>query len=313
MANSNRSRPRAAPGAKPNPAPAAQAPPGDDDEPGAVRDNRGGGWFWAHNEIIDDYAPRAFQVTNSKGKTTTQVLGAAGVAVYCALARHANKDGECWPGIGTMAKRLALSFNTVKTKLVGLEYLGLIAVTRNRHKEGRHGGVSPDSNSYKLLPIPATPLSTIDRPPLSTIDRPHRQPLIDPLYQPLTTNKTKGNKTQETTTTAPKLAQAEAQGGGGDAGKNAPELAEILATLKANGLDTDARHIKRLAAVIVEHAPSGEVARAEIEAKAKNIKTGKANKPEGVLYSRLRDMTADDWKTKTPAPVVTYRVIEAEE
>ncbi len=309
MAQPKRSRPRANPGAAPNPAPADPGAP-TDDEPGAVRDNRGGGWFWVHNQIIDDYAPRAFRVTNSKGKTTTQVLGAAGVAVYCALARHANKDGECWPGIGTMAKRLDLSFNTVKTKLVGLEYLGLIAVTRNRHKEGRHGGVSPDSNSYKLLPIPATPLSTIDRPPLSTIDRPHRQPLIDPLYQPLTTNKTKGNKTQETTTNAPQSAQAQAQGGGGDAGKNAPELAEILAALKANGLDTDAGHIKRLAAVIAQHAPGLDVARAEIEAKTRNIKTSKTGNAAGVLYSRLRDMTPDDWKAKTPRRV---RVVDLDE
>ena len=145
--------------AKPDPAPAAQAPPIDVDEPGAVRDNRGGGWFWVHNQIIDDYAPRAFQVTNSKGKTTTHVLGAAGVAVYCALARHANKEGECWPGMGKMAKRLDLSFNSVKTKLVGLEQLGLIAVTRNRRKEGSD---EPDSNYYRLLPIPADGLSTID-------------------------------------------------------------------------------------------------------------------------------------------------------
>ena len=129
----------------------------------------------------------------------------------------------------------------------------------------------------------------------------------------MTTNKTKGNKTQETTTPAPKPAQAEAQGGAGANGKNAPELAEILAMLKANELDTTTRHVKHLAAQIVQHAPSVAAARAEIEAKARNIKTGKANKPAGVLYSRLRDMTADDWKAATPAPAVTWRVIEGEE
>jgi hypothetical protein len=101
-----------------------------------------------------------------------------------------------------------------------------------------------------------------------------------------------------------------AQGGAGANGKNAPELAEILATLKANGLDTDAGHIKRLAAKIAQHAPSVEVARAEIEAKTKNIKTGKAGNVAGVLYTRLRDMTPDDWKAKTPRRV---RVVDLDE
>ena len=83
--------------------------------------------------------------------------------------------------------------------------------------------------------------------------------------------------------------------------------------LKANELDTTTRHVKHLAAQIVQHAPSVAAAQAVIEAKTKNIKTGKPGNVAGVLYSRLRDMTPDDWKAATPAPAITYRVIEAEE
>ena len=301
MTQPKRSRAGATQRAKPDPAPAAQAPPIDDDEPGAVRDNRGGGWFWAHNQIIDDYAPRTFQVTNSKGKTTTQVLGAVGVAVYCALARHANKDGECWPGMGKMAERLALSFNTVKTKLVGLEYLGLIAVTRNRRKAGSD---EPDSNYYRLLPIPADGLSTIDRG-LSTIDRHHRQPLIDQVYQPLTMNKTKGNKTQETTPPTPETGQAKAQhGGGGDAGKPEPEHAEqVMRELVKQGV-ARTPHTKRIAAKIAQHMPNLDVAAAVIANTLQNVKAGKPkNPPQGAMLTRLDAMTADDWK-QTPATTV---------
>jgi hypothetical protein len=51
------------------------------DRPIEVRSERRPGWFWIDNEVIDNFG---------------SVIGVAGVAVYCALARNA-REGCCAP------------------------------------------------------------------------------------------------------------------------------------------------------------------------------------------------------------------------
>lgn len=61
------------------------------------------------------------------------------VSVYVYLADHANRDGECWPGIRTIAKELKLSESTVRRALNDLRRAGLLE-TEQRYRES--GGSS---------------------------------------------------------------------------------------------------------------------------------------------------------------------------
>jgi len=61
------------------------------------------------------------------------------VAVYIYLADRANKEGECWPAIPTIAKELKLSVSTVRRALKDLRREGLLE-TEQRYR--KHGGKS---------------------------------------------------------------------------------------------------------------------------------------------------------------------------
>jgi DNA-binding MarR family transcriptional regulator len=66
-------------------------------------------------------------------------------SVYMYLRDRANKDGKCYPAIGTIARELKLSRSTVKRALADLEKSGYL------HREPRwreNGGKS--SNHYFL-------------------------------------------------------------------------------------------------------------------------------------------------------------------
>ena len=67
------------------------------------------------------------------------------VSVYIYLYDRANKDGECWPAIPTIAKELKLSQSTVRRALIDLRKAGLIT-TEQRYRE--KGGKS--SLLYKM-------------------------------------------------------------------------------------------------------------------------------------------------------------------
>lgn len=68
------------------------------------------------------------------------------VAVYIYLADRANKDGECWPAIPTIARELKLSQSTVRRALQDLRKEGLLE-TKQRYR--KQGGKS--SLLYKLI------------------------------------------------------------------------------------------------------------------------------------------------------------------
>ena len=310
MTQPKRSRPRATPGAKPNPAPA------DPDAPINVRRLKDGGWFYVWNEALD-YLALPFTVTTEtkkkrvvEGRTTyvktgqtkteTHTLGAYGLAVYCALCFHGDNSDpsgrDCYPSLGGIAKRLGLSFNVVKTKVVGLEKLGLVEIIRQVGQ----------AHEYRIVPLPKKakePSQLVTR-----LDPEPSQPVTTPPSQLVTTNKNHPNKD---TTKTPKPAENKAPGGG-DAGKNAPEhehAETVMRELVTHGA-ARTQHAQRIAAKIAQHAPALDVARAVIGATAQDVKASKAKNPPGAMLTRLDAMTADDWKAATPAPAVTWRVIE---
>lgn len=58
------------------------------------------------------------------------------VSVYTYLADRANKDGECWPAIPTIARELKLSQSTVRRALQDLRKEGLIATEQRLRDNG---------------------------------------------------------------------------------------------------------------------------------------------------------------------------------
>ncbi len=58
------------------------------------------------------------------------------VSVYIYLADRANKDGECWPAIPSIAADLKLSKSTVRRALQDLRKEGLIETEQRYRKNG---------------------------------------------------------------------------------------------------------------------------------------------------------------------------------
>lgn len=67
------------------------------------------------------------------------------VSVYIYLYDRANKNGECWPAIPTIAKELKFSQSTIRRALKDLRKAGLLE-TKQRYRE--KGGKS--SLLYKI-------------------------------------------------------------------------------------------------------------------------------------------------------------------
>lgn len=61
------------------------------------------------------------------------------VAVYQYLAERANKKGECWPAVPTIAEDIKLSESTVRRAVKDLKKVGLLS-TQQRFRE--NGGKS---------------------------------------------------------------------------------------------------------------------------------------------------------------------------
>ena len=58
------------------------------------------------------------------------------VSVYIYLADHANKDGECWPAIPTIAKELKLSQSTIRRALHDLRKEGMLETQQRYRPKG---------------------------------------------------------------------------------------------------------------------------------------------------------------------------------
>lgn len=67
--------------------------------------------------------------------------------IYLVLGTYANRDGWCFPSLGTISKRVGVSPATVSTTMKDLEEWGYILVVRSIHKEGE----SNQSNRYRII------------------------------------------------------------------------------------------------------------------------------------------------------------------
>lgn len=58
------------------------------------------------------------------------------IAVYCYLYERANKEGECWPAIPTIADEIKLSEQTVRRAIRDLEKSGCIKTEQRYRTKG---------------------------------------------------------------------------------------------------------------------------------------------------------------------------------
>lgn len=58
------------------------------------------------------------------------------VAVYMYLQDRVNKEGQCWPGMRTIAKDLHLSLSTVRRGIVDLRKANLLETEQRYRKQG---------------------------------------------------------------------------------------------------------------------------------------------------------------------------------
>ena len=64
--------------------------------------------------------------------------------LYLAMSKYANKQGECYPSISTLAKVMGVSTRTVKRVLPKLEQSGWVV------KRNRYSGKMKTSNLYTM-------------------------------------------------------------------------------------------------------------------------------------------------------------------
>ena len=75
------------------------------------------------------------------------------VAVYTYLHDRANKNGECWPSVKTIAGDIKLSPATVRRAIKDLKKVGLIE-TKQRYREQRYRSNGEKSSLlFKIIPI----------------------------------------------------------------------------------------------------------------------------------------------------------------
>lgn len=92
-------------------------------------------WFWIDNVLIDEYADE---------------IGAHGIAMYCVLARHADRYGNSFPGVPYLARKLKCSTRKAQQTLNELVTRGLVWRVERFKKNG-----AQLSNSYGLIEINA--------------------------------------------------------------------------------------------------------------------------------------------------------------
>jgi hypothetical protein len=112
-----------------------------------VRDNRNGGYLWMDNEILEVYGP---------------AIGPYGIALYAALAMHANdkrEDGQIvWPAYETMADMTGMDRRSAIRAMKALQAVGLVYIPKREKDAPR------TSNHVTLLPIEKLPRGPARKP-----------------------------------------------------------------------------------------------------------------------------------------------------
>ena len=115
-----------------------------------TRDRRTRYTFWIDDRIVDEFGPVMGRYPS----------GTAALAVYTILARRADRDGDSWPSVTSIAQECGISASTVHRALRLLEVLELVAIATCYEA----GSQRQTSNLYTLL-TPPDPIPAIDPDP----------------------------------------------------------------------------------------------------------------------------------------------------
>ncbi len=77
------------------------------------------------------------------------------VAVYLYLYDRANRDGECWPSIPTIARELKLSESTVRRAIQDLKKAGLLVTEQRYRARGARAACFFRSGNCDRVKIPS--------------------------------------------------------------------------------------------------------------------------------------------------------------
>lgn len=99
------------------------------------------------DKVLDRTTGFHFTIIDNYILETKQLIGMEQI-IYIHLKKYANSNGECFPGIETMAENLGCTPNTVRKYLKSLKVKGYITI------EYRFDGNEQQSNLYTLLPYP---------------------------------------------------------------------------------------------------------------------------------------------------------------
>ena len=105
-----------------------------------TRDWRRRHTFWIDDRVVDEFGPVMGRYP----------FGSAALAVYAVLARRADRDGESWPRLRSIAEQAATSERSVRRAMHLLELLGLVEVTACYEAKSQR----QTSNLYTLLTPP---------------------------------------------------------------------------------------------------------------------------------------------------------------
>ncbi len=98
-------------------------------------DARNRRFFWLDNEVVDEFI-----------ETVPKKRRADALAVYSVLARHADREGVAWPGLGYIGSKVGRSRPTVISSIDELVDAKLVERIPRSDGQGRKL-----SNSYRLL------------------------------------------------------------------------------------------------------------------------------------------------------------------
>ncbi len=97
-----------------------------------------------------------FQVSNTVIGVFGSKIGPYGIAVYSALAYHANQEGGCFPSLSAIATETGMCRRKVISTMEKLEAFGLVEVTPRYSPRGDH-----TSNHYFLPQV--DPAEALDK------------------------------------------------------------------------------------------------------------------------------------------------------
>lgn len=83
----------------------------------------------------------------------------AELRILALIGTYADRYGQCWPAMGTMARRLGVSRQALLRPIRKLQEVGYLRVTRHYHRNGAHR-----SHVYSII-YPAVPDAPTGRPP----------------------------------------------------------------------------------------------------------------------------------------------------